>query len=423
MNIEGGNLTFTDDHINVFTLFSQVNKQLPFFTGLYEGTRNGEETATFVIGNNARLSKVIVPLNGNAPSHRQRRVCRSKITNVIVTSHLVVACDDQTIHVELLDSWYDFNISYTRLLEVLRSGLSKSYISDSGEVGMIVVLNQTSNTSYWLAYKESPDLENCTMNISATFTDGLLLFEGGNSSVLFFAILDGDLTVVDGSCDAPHTIATDVCYQGDCYFHHTEHLLYIGDQNRTTIVNPRTNKVITTQFADIHDVLPVAERALQQCKNELQVPITPTKVVSTPTTVSSLKTNLAITPSIITIISTKIYTTPVPPTSAVQTTANTNVLPTQSSEDTTESQTNKGYIVAGIGVILILALILTAIVLCYLKRKRRHIQLETKTKVVKKEDNLQIHDLSHSPQVPRQATDKTQDRSERESFLVASSHA
>ena len=265
MKVEDGAWTFIDESINVFTFFSRVNRQLPFFTGLHEGTRNDGESATFIIGNNARLSKVIVPLNGNGPSHRQRQVCQSKITGVTVTSHLIVACDDHTFHVQLLESWHDFNISHTTLLRVLRSSLSKSYISVNGEVGMIVAATQISNTSnisYWLAYKESPDLERC-INISATFTDGLLL-EDGNSSVLFFAILDGNLTVVNESCDGIHTIATDVCYQGDCYLHHTKHLLYVSDRNRTTVVNPRTYEVITNQFAEVSDVLPVAERALQQ---------------------------------------------------------------------------------------------------------------------------------------------------------------
>lgn len=444
MKAEDGVWTFLDGNINVFTLFSRINRQLPFFTGLYEGTRNDGETATFVIGNNARLSKVIVPLNGDGPSHRQRQVCRRKIIDVKVTSHLVITCDDQTIYVELLESWHDFNISYTTLHRVLRSGLSKSYIFNSGEVGMIVVANltsDTSNISYWLAYKESPDLERC-INISATFTDGLL-FEDGNSSVLFFAILDGNLTVINELCDGIHTVATDVCYQGDCYLHHTEHLLYVSDQNRTTVVNPRTYEVITNQFADVHDVLPVAERALQQCED---VPITPIEVVSTPTIVSSPRTSLPTKPPIITTSFTVLSSTKAPPlstTDTVQITTSTNAVTTQGAKDTTiESETNKTHIIAGVGaavaIIVVVVIILTAtLILCCLKKKRGYWQTEpkkcqtsTQLQVVKK-DTLPMLDLTHSPMQVlrhhRQGTcrDNTQDclENQREQFLVASSHA
>ena len=433
--VEGGNWTFIDDDINVFTLFSRVYGQLPFFTGLYQAIDNDEETATFVIGNNARLSKVIVRFDGNRPSYRQPRVCARKITDITVTDHLIVTCDDQTTRVELLESWHDFNISYTRLLRVLRSGLSKSYISDSGEVGMIVVTNKTSNSthvSYWLAYREHPDLEKC-VDISATFTDGLLV-EDDNSSVLFFAILNGNLTVVNESCNGLHTIATNVCHSGDCYLYHTKHLLYISDhQNRTIVINPRTYEIITYKHDDIRNVLPVTERAQQQCEDELRVPSTIVSPIITMTTTppaTTINNNTTSNTDTVTVFIAPTSNTFLSPTSTFQT-ASSNPVPTQSTNNsmTTKAEMYKPYIIAG--VVVTVGMVLTIVLAgCCLKRRclqTQHKKLQINSQLEKKaEPPLPVFNLTSSPkQVLRHLSlhDTVQDCSEQSQRQPLSSHA
>jgi len=124
-----------------------------------------------------------------------------------------------------------------------------------------------------------------------------------------------------------------------------------------------------------------------------------------------------------------------------QITTSTNAVATQSAKHTTtESETNKTHIIAGVGataaIILLVAIILTAtLILCCLKKKRGHLQTLPKKRQtsiqlqVLKKDALPVLDLTPIQVLRhhRQGTCRgnTQDclENQREQFLVASSHA
>jgi len=405
MRVQEGVWEFVHHRIAVFVYprSNRIDSQLPFFTGLHDDTKHGEEIATFVIGNGPWLARVIVWFNGDHPTHRQSPVC-ARIVDVTVTSHVIVTCVDQTKIAMLPEYWDNFNISLTWLHDLLKSGSSKSYVSDSSEFGMIVITNTTSNaTTYWLADQQNPGLEKC-VETSATFVDGVPLLEDDNSGMQFFAILDGNLTVVNESCNGLHTIATDVCHSPDCYLSHTEHFLYISDQNRTTVVNIITHQVTALQY-DICDVLPVVERARQHC--ELQEHITPTVTSSIPrtltisnTTGTGLPTSTAITNN----HGTSSSTASSPHTT---TPMSTNVVSTQSANDTTtdyiKREIHKNYVFLVVGMIAALCIVamIAAVIFVSHRLKRRlqhwkkaHFQIRTYTSSFKPHHGLATSGLT-----------------------------
>jgi len=432
MKVEDGTWSIVDKRINM--IFAKHN-HLPFFADLYETKEDGEETAEFVIASKEKLFKVIIRFDGVSPSHRTTCVCRGDILDVTLTDHMTVTCDDQTARVVWRsDSLQSFDADLTNSLT---SSLSKSYVTDNGQFAVIVIAEDSgSHVSFQFAHREHPILEKC-VDVSATFYDGLLI-EHRNSGVQFLAIIDGNLTVMNESCDGLHTVVADVCNSGDCYFHHTEHLLYISDHNRTIVINPRTYEIVMIQYADICDVLPSVERALQQC---IVVPITSTNtytLVMQPATASTdlVASTKAVTvnpPSSLVIQATTRSSTTMQSTTINYVTSTTTITDTNTAtvfvptityspssikynpEPTDISQTmlhpntttanikeTQAYIIMSVIAVAFVALVfLMVVIVAVCHHCRKQLRLHTSTKEVL--EDFKITDLSESPHLYRRS--------------------
>ena len=235
--------------------------------------------AEFFIGNGRTLWRLTLLLDSlsSGPELKTHRPCKNNYQVIQVskagTDNVVVFCDKQIIltNLKLRES---LDITPPELLNELLNNTylnsARSFFSKSGKTAFISVKSQVNTINCLIFLDIQNSSSNCKMVPSdATVTDGVFI-----NDKQFFCLLNYTSAIVINTTGIPFygaTITVNICPVGNCFLHQTDKLLYIYDQQITTVLDKQTYESVTIQNTSIYEVLSRVEKAYHNCNKQIPV--------------------------------------------------------------------------------------------------------------------------------------------------------
>ena len=274
MNMEGEKWVHIQAPQTVFTFrryYGTISSSVDLF-----GTLNIEtysNVVVFLIGKEQYLYRVELSFIGDAGERRTTSVCEQHHRVIKISANkynVLVVCDSQIYWIKT-ETWQPIKVTPQHFIEVVFNETSvNSYISDeSSNVSVgLVGINNVGNFEYCFIGPSSQDplSHYCGIITSALLTDGILVTRGSISDTRFLALFNGSILAVISmsSNDSYVTIDTDFCYSQDCNLMvQTENMIYVGNQQKTMVLDRDTFTIIAIWNASMYEVLPIVEKTLQ----------------------------------------------------------------------------------------------------------------------------------------------------------------
>ena len=239
----------------------------------------------FFIGNGRILWRLTLLLDflSSGAELKTHRPCKKNHQVVQVskagTDNVVVFCNSQQIILMNLKLRKSLDITPPELLNYTSLGSAKSFFSKSGKTAFISVKSQANIITCLIFLDVQNSSSSCKMvPNNTTVTDGVFI-----NDKHFFGLLNYTTAIVINTSVTPFygaTITANVCPMGDCFLYQTDKLLYIYDQQITTVLDKQAYEIATVQNASIYEVLSRVEKAYHNCNKPIPVSTVVSSVVT-----------------------------------------------------------------------------------------------------------------------------------------------
>ena len=272
MTVQEGNWVLLPYPESVFT-HGQYAGTISSSVGLY-GTFDVEsdsKAAVFLIGKGQNVHRVKLLFPPAPVERRFTKVCDwyHRMISVSTTNHdVLIICDNKMYWIEIGRWWKPVEVTPPELTEVTFTGTSVNcYISESSGTSVgLITLNNAGNTEYCFVNPSSQHtISHCGVISNVSLSLGLLV-RINISDTRFLAFFDGDVGVISISSNGSYeTIGVDFCNaQNNCLLIPTGNRIYIGNEQKTVVLDRETLGVITTHNDSVSEVLLMMESVARQ---------------------------------------------------------------------------------------------------------------------------------------------------------------
>ena len=314
MTVEEGNWVLLPYPNSVFTP-GQYPGTISSSVGLYGiiDDESDSKAAEFLIGKGRYVHRVKLLFLSSPAERRFTKVCDTdhRVIHVSATKHdVLVVCDNKVYWIRIGKWWKPAEVTPPELTEVTFTGASVNcFISESSDTSIgLIAQNMGGNTEYCFIGRQSQHtMSHCGVISNASLSHGIF---NTSDDTQFLTLLDGDVGVISmSSNDSYETIGIDFCYtQDNCLLVLTKSNIYIGNEQKTTILDRKTFGVFTTRNVSVYEMLLMIERQLVESPSPTStIPLTSITVrnssaiiqttTTSPVSISSTSTLKSITAS------------------------------------------------------------------------------------------------------------------------------
>ena len=262
MMVQEGNWTLLPYPISVFTPGQYVGTATS--VGLYETIDDEYESkaAVFLIGKGIFFYRVKLFFQPAPVERRFTKVCDQdhRVICISVSENNVLAVCDNKVQWMMVGQWKRIDVTPPELTGVTFTETSVDCYISNNSTGLIT-RNTAGNTEYCFIGQPSQDtLSQCGVIPNASLSHGLFI-----NDTHFLALLDGDIDVGVVSTltnDSYKIIGVDFCHQDDCWLVLTKNRIYIGNEQKTMVLDRETLGVISVRNVSVYEMLPMTERQL-----------------------------------------------------------------------------------------------------------------------------------------------------------------
>ena len=282
MTVQEGNWILLPHPISVFTP-GQYAGTISSSVALYEMIDDESESkaAVLLIGKGRHVHRIQMLFQPSPVERRLTEVCDrdNRVIHISVTKHDVLVVCDNKVHWMIIGKWKPVDVTPPELTGVTFTGTSVNCYISNNSTGLIAH-NTAGNTEYCFVGQPSQDmLSQCGVVPNASLNHGLFI-----NDTHFLALFDGDVGVVFMlTNDSYETIDVDFCHpQDNCLLVLTKNMVYIGNEQKTMVLDRETLEVITVRNVSVYEMLPMIERQV--------VPSPTSTTASTSTTANNSST-------------------------------------------------------------------------------------------------------------------------------------